>query len=220
LNTILHGGATIDLSSSRQFAAHGLAGTVQSTMVLVLGRPHRSLGSAQSTLPPDVKRSQLAAITYRVTHVGGSAVASVRSSAAAAVCGPFDACGLQGMIDVVPGTTSGGSVYLSATAPVRRPKRDLLAALGATSRGNPSGIEVQGAGDASLRGDHGHADTVEWLECATHTSLDIPEPDGSHGERWKPPEAASRPSAEHERVCAALQAISAVFQSSPKADAP
>jgi hypothetical protein len=27
--------------------------------------------------------------------------------------------------------------------------------------------------------DHGHADTVEWLECATHTSLDIPEPDAA-----------------------------------------
>ena len=27
--------------------------------------------------------------------------------------------------------------------------------------------------------DHGHADTVEWLACATHTSLDIPEPDAA-----------------------------------------
>ncbi|MGZ6565651.1 MAG: hypothetical protein ACXVH1_40070 [Solirubrobacteraceae bacterium] len=27
--------------------------------------------------------------------------------------------------------------------------------------------------------DHGHTDTVEWLECATHTSLDIPEPDAA-----------------------------------------
>ncbi|HEY4996494.1 MAG TPA: hypothetical protein VII03_00780 [Solirubrobacteraceae bacterium] len=27
--------------------------------------------------------------------------------------------------------------------------------------------------------DHGHADTVEWLACATHTSLNIPEPDAA-----------------------------------------
>ncbi len=27
--------------------------------------------------------------------------------------------------------------------------------------------------------DHGHADTVEWLACATHTSLDMPERDAA-----------------------------------------
>lgn len=88
-----------------------------------------------------------------MTHVGGSAIATVRSSALAAVCSPFDACGLQGVIDVAPGTSSGGSVYLTATAPLRRPKRDLLTALGAARGGNPSGVSVQGGGDASLRGD-------------------------------------------------------------------
>lgn len=152
LSEILRGGATINLTGGGRFAAHGLAGTVQSTVVLVLGRPRRSSGPGQSTLPPGVKRSRLVAVTYRVTHVGGRAVAAVRSSAVAAVCGPFDACGLTGVIDVAPGTSSGGSVFLTATAPLRRPKRDLLAALGAASRGNPSGIWVQGAGEASLRG--------------------------------------------------------------------
>jgi hypothetical protein len=152
LNRVLHGRARIDLTGGGRFAAHGLAGTVRSTIVLVIGRPHRSSGSAESSPPPGVKRSRLAEVTYRVTHVGGSAVAAVRSSAVAAVCGPVDACGLEGVIDVAPGTRSGGSVGLTAAAPLRRAKRDLLAALGVASGGNPSGIGVEGAGDASLHG--------------------------------------------------------------------
>jgi hypothetical protein len=152
LDQILHGHATIDLTGGGRFAAHGLAGTIRSTIVLILGRPHRSSGSRAPSLPPGIKRSRLAEVNYRVTRVGGSVIASVGSSPVAAVCGPFDACGLQGLIEVTPGTTSGGSVYLTAAAPLRRPKRDLLAALGA-GRGNPSGISVQGAGDVSLHGE-------------------------------------------------------------------
>lgn len=170
LNAILHGGATVDLTDSARFVSNGLAGTVQSTIVLALGRPHRSSGSGGSSPPPGVKRSQLTEVTYRVTHVGGSAIAAVRSSAVTAVCGPFDACGLQGVIDVAPGITSGGSVYLTATAPLRRPKRDLLTALGVVSGGNPSGIGVQGAGQASVHGEVA-ADLTQSSSCHDHTAL-------------------------------------------------
>lgn len=169
LSRVLHGGARIDLTGGGRFAAHGLAGTVRSTIVLVLGRPHRSLGSGSSP-PPGVKRSRLVEVTYRVTHVGGSAVAAVRSSAVVAVCGPVDACGLEGVIDVAPGTRSGGSVDLTATAPLRRPKRDLLAALGVASGGNPSGIGVQGAGDASSRGEV-TADLTQGSACRDQAQL-------------------------------------------------
>jgi hypothetical protein len=170
LSQVLRGRATIDLTGSGRFAAHGLSGTVRSTIVLVLGRPHRSSGSSGSSLPPGVKRSRLTEVTYRVTHVGGSAIAAVRSSAVAAVCGPFDACGLEGVIDVAPRTTSGGSVYLTATAPLRRPKRDLLAALGVASGGNPSGIGVDGGGDASLRGEI-TADLAQGSTCRDQAGL-------------------------------------------------
>lgn len=169
LNRILHGGATVGLTGSGRFAAHGLAGTVSSTIVLALGRPHRSSGPGGSSPPPGVKRSRLAEVNYRVTRVKGSAIASVRSSTVAAVCGPFDACGLNGVINLVPGTTSGGSVYLTATAPLRRPKRDLLAALG-VSGGNPSGIGVQGGGDASLRGEV-TADLTQESACRDQVGL-------------------------------------------------
>ena len=156
LSHVLHGGATIDLTGGGRFATHGLAGAVASTIVLSLGRPHPSSGSPPASPPRGVKRSRLAEVAYRVAHLGGSAVAAVRSSADPAVCGPFDACGLQGVIDVAPGTpsasSSGPSVYLSATASLHRPRRDLLTALGAASGGNPSGISVQGGGEASVHG--------------------------------------------------------------------
>jgi hypothetical protein len=87
-----------------------------------------------------------------VTRVNGSAIAAVRSSPLAASCGPFDACGLTGTVDVVPQTTPGASVSLTAEASLRRPKRDLLAALGLARHGNPSGIDVYGYGYASARG--------------------------------------------------------------------
>jgi hypothetical protein len=153
LSRVLHGGARIDLTGGGRFAGHGLAGSVRSTIVLLLGRTHRSSGSDLSPPPAGAERTRLAEVTYRVTHLGGSAVATVRSSAVAAVCGPVDACGLDGVIDFTPGSSLGGAVDLNATAPLRRPKRDLLAALGVSSSGNPSGIGVEGAGDASSRGE-------------------------------------------------------------------
>jgi hypothetical protein len=170
LSQIIQGGARIDLTGSGRFTAHGLTGTVRSTIVLMLGRPHRSSGSGSSSLPPGVKRSRLAEVNYRVTHLTGNTIAAVRSSAVAAVCGPFDACGLNGVLDVVPGTTSGGSVYLTAIAPLRRPNRDLLAALGAASGGNPSGISVEGAGDASVLGEV-TADLTQGNACRDEARL-------------------------------------------------
>jgi hypothetical protein len=172
LNRLRRGDATIDLTASGRFAAHGLAGTVRSTIVLVLGRPHRSSGSAGSSLPPGITRNRLAEVTYRVTRLGGSAVAAVRSSAVAAGCGPFDACGLAGEITVAPGTISGGSVSLIATAALRRPKRDLLAALGVANGGNPSGISVQGGGDVPLHSGEVIADLTQGgSACREQTRL-------------------------------------------------
>jgi hypothetical protein len=171
LSQVLRGHSTIDLTGSQGFAANGLAGTVHSTIVLVLGRPHRSSGSGRSTLPRGVKRSRLAQVTYRVTHLGGTAIAAVRASPVAAVCGPFDACGLNGVIDVSPGTVPGGSMSLIATAPLSHPKRDLLTALGLARHGNPSGIAVLGGGDASLRGQVAAELTQQGSACRDHVGL-------------------------------------------------
>jgi hypothetical protein len=171
LNRLVRGDGSINLTASGRFAAHGLAGSVRSTIVLVLGRPHRASGSAGSSPPPGVTRSRLAEVTYRVTHLAGSAVAEVRSSAVAAVCGPFDACGLAGEIDIAPGTVSGGSVSLIANAALRRRTRDLLAALGVANGGNPSGVSVQGGGDASLRHGEVIADLTQGSACRDQNRL-------------------------------------------------
>ncbi|MFZ0386846.1 MAG: hypothetical protein WAL22_14365 [Solirubrobacteraceae bacterium] len=154
LNRLRHGNDTIDLPDSERFAAHGLAGTVHSTIALRLRRARQSSvsnGSSPTPLPPGVRHKLAVDVEYQITHVTGSAIAAVRSSPVAAACGPFDACGLQGLIEVEPGATSGGSAFLAA-GPTDRPKRDLLAALGLTSRGDPSGSGVAGAGFASVRG--------------------------------------------------------------------
>jgi hypothetical protein len=154
LSRILHGSHTIDLRGSRRFAAHGFAGTVTSTLVLALAHPRRlsnSGGSSPPTSPSKPKRRDTR-VRYRVVHVGGSAVSTVRASAVAAVCDPFDACGLQGTINVGPWPTSSGFAFIDANAPLSRPKRGLLDALGLTSDGNPSGIGVEGVGIATVRG--------------------------------------------------------------------
>jgi hypothetical protein len=154
LSRILHGSHTIDLRGSRRFAAHGLAGTVTSTLVLVLAHPGRSSNSGGSSPPtsPSKAKRRITKVHYRVVRLGGSAVSTVRTSAVAAVCDPFDACGLHGTINVVPGPTLSGVAFIDADAPLSRPKRDLLAALGLTSDGNPSGIGVAGVGLATVRG--------------------------------------------------------------------
>ena len=152
LRRILRGRDTIDLTSSRRFAAHGLAGTVRSTIVLTLGRarhPSRSHGAS----PPGTQPTRVATVTYRVTHLAGTAMASVQASPLSAVCDPFDACALQGTLGITPGQTSSGSVNLIATASLHRPRRDLLAALGVGRGGNPSGIGVAGGGLASGHGE-------------------------------------------------------------------
>lgn len=94
----------------------------------------------------------------------------MRSSPLAAACGPFDACGPVGLIDVTPGATSNGSASLIATAPLRRPKRDLLAALGVTRHGNPSGIAVDGSGYATGRGEV-TADLTQQGACRDQVAL-------------------------------------------------
>ena len=153
LSRILHGRTTVDLTGTAPFTAHGLAGTVDSTIVLTLGRPQRGPRSGLTTPPPGGKRSRLVEVAYRVTRLGGSAVAAVSSSPVAATCGPFDACGLGGAIDVAPGTARHSSINLTAMAPLRRPERDVLTALGVGRGGDRSGIAVVGAGEVAVDGE-------------------------------------------------------------------
>jgi hypothetical protein len=150
LARLLHGRLTIDLSGSTPFAAAGFSGRVDSTVALALGRPRTQ--PRHVTAPPGSAPTRFTTVRYRVTHLDGDVTATVRATGAAAACGPIDACGLEGTLSITPRAGSRGSVFLSATAPERRPERDLLTALGLESGGNTFGISVGGAGDAAMGG--------------------------------------------------------------------
>jgi hypothetical protein len=147
LARLRHGRLTINLSGSAPFAAGGFSGTVDSTVTLALGRPR--IQPRHVTSPPGSTPTRITTVRYRITHLGGEAITTVRASGAAAVCGPLDACGLQGTIKVTPRGRSDGSVFLTASAPERRSKRDLLTALGLQSGGDTAGIFVDGAGETT-----------------------------------------------------------------------
>ncbi|HTU28042.1 MAG TPA: hypothetical protein VMF07_01585, partial [Solirubrobacteraceae bacterium] len=80
LRTLEQGETAIDLSGGGQFTAHGLSGTVSSTLVLTLGRPQRERQTPVPTSAGHTHLTHSATVAYRVTHVAGSAVATVQSS--------------------------------------------------------------------------------------------------------------------------------------------
>lgn len=147
------GGTRIDLAGSGRFTAHGWSGTVTSTIMLTLGRPRHAPqtyppSSHRRSRTPRVPTDRIATADYRVTRLAGSATATVRSSAAAAVCGPFDACGLGGTITVSPGPSVRGTASLSSL-PSRAPRRALLAALLGSGRAS---MRLGGGGQATVHG--------------------------------------------------------------------
>jgi hypothetical protein len=144
LARLRRGRLSVNLSGSAPFAAGGFSGTVASTVTLALGRPRTQ--PHHVTAPPNSTPTRITTVRYRITHLSGMATATVRTSAAADVCGPLDACGLQGTISIAPRAASHGSVFLTASAPERRPRRDLLTALGLQTGGDTAGIFVGGAG--------------------------------------------------------------------------
>lgn len=171
LRRIARGGGVIDLRGSHAFAAHGFAGVVRSTLVLHLGRAKISHPSTRSRSGiPRGRRFTDVSVTYRVERLQGGAVAAVRTLSDPGQCGPFDACGLSGTITMAAEVAHGGSVSLSASTFATRPRRDLLAAVGLSARGNPAGIGVGGGGEQSLRGTLA-ADLRQDGECRDQTRL-------------------------------------------------
>ncbi len=148
VRTVQRGDTTIDLSGGGQFAAHGMSGTVASTLMLAVGRPQR-VRQIPARKPSGHRRvGHTALIAYRVTRVAGRAVATVQSSTTAALCGPFDGCGLAGTITVLPGASTHGSAFLSALsshASVRRLRAELRG-------GGPPTAKLEGGGAAQTHG--------------------------------------------------------------------
>jgi hypothetical protein len=96
LSGVIHGRLRIDLRGAHRFSAHGFSGVVRSTLVLRLGRAKAVPHSQGSPVPTSGQRTRIVNVTYRVQRLRGTAVADIRASSDAAVCGPLDACGLSG----------------------------------------------------------------------------------------------------------------------------
>ena len=139
---------TIDLTGNRPFATHGLSGTVVSSIRLRIGSPLRQRSVPEELRPPRHRtpRERFASVNFSVTSVAGRIAVPFAASPDQDVCAALDACGLTGTETLFP-SSHAGSASLSAIAPVRRPRRDLLAALGLSRSGNPAGIPVYGSVD-------------------------------------------------------------------------
>lgn len=117
--SLLRRGTTVDLSGSRPFSAHGLTGTVRSTVVLRLLGGKRERGSAP---PADIfvrRRIRTLEVSYRITRVSGQVTSTVAGLADPALCAPLDSCGLTGSVSIAPAIRNGSfDVYARALASV------------------------------------------------------------------------------------------------------
>ncbi len=141
LRAALRGAITLDYAGKRRFASHGFAGTVDSTLTIRLGRPHRLL-----TVAPHpkgrIQRYREVQVDYRAT-LAGSVTTAVRGDAQPGLCAPLGACGLHGTLSVTPAADP-GQASIQAYGPASRPNRDFLTALGLSTAGRARGISVFG----------------------------------------------------------------------------
>lgn len=139
LASVLRGRRTVALPASGTFASGGFAGTVSSSLGLVLGRP----GRIQRTRHIAVPGVRLIQVRYRAT-LSGSVVEDVSGSATAGICAPLGSCGLKGTVTLSPHAT-GVAATLNALGSAHTPYRDLLAAVGLSTHGRARGILITGA---------------------------------------------------------------------------
>jgi hypothetical protein len=150
---LLHGGRRLDFSADRPFAAHGLAGTVHSTVAMrvIGGEQVLDEGSGGRTVRTHIVRHRALDVTYRVERVSGRVVAGVRGLADPDLCGPLDACGLMGSVTVST-SASAGEAHVNALASIRHSRRDLRRAVGLSPGPRPRGVSVSGFGVLQQQG--------------------------------------------------------------------
>jgi hypothetical protein len=148
-----HGRIMLDFRANRPFAAHGFAGTLTSTLVVTLGRPHTQRRTSAPTFPRGIptRRTRIVSETITVTRSAGRVTATVSGSRNADLCALLDSCGLTGtlMMAPVPGPSQG---ELTAIGPATRPYVDFLAALGVSRAGRSQGLQVAGGVNWTDRG--------------------------------------------------------------------
>jgi hypothetical protein len=139
------GHPTLDFTADRDFASHGLSGTVHSTVVLHVGRTQRVAADGQSGEEPRgrTRKRRRLDVRYRVERVYGQVGTDVEGLADPDLCGPLDACGLLGTVTLAPRATS-GEAFLEAEGSVRRSSRDLRRALGLLPGPRRAGVRTYG----------------------------------------------------------------------------
>ncbi|MGZ4305438.1 MAG: hypothetical protein ACXVEW_07030 [Solirubrobacteraceae bacterium] len=138
--TLSNGRTGVSLVSSADFAVHGLAGTVSSTIQLRLGRPQTDQVSSGSSSPKTQRRFRTVVLSYRA-HLDGTVLTHMHGDPAS--CAPLGSCGANGTLDLSVHSTP-GTLAIGAVTRARRPLRDVLTALGLRGDGNPRGIDVIG----------------------------------------------------------------------------
>jgi hypothetical protein len=127
------GQTTIDLSAEGSFTGRGVAGSVRSSIALVLGRPEVDSSRDEVRLGEGSHRGRpryrTTIATYRIERVAGRLVAGFRGSGEPALCSSLDSCGASGTVSASPAASSGDALF-RASGPVRRSRRQLEAALG------------------------------------------------------------------------------------------
>jgi hypothetical protein len=144
--SLLRGNARLSLTGQGTFAANGFAGTVNSTIVLHLGRPiGQNQSSSGSAFPKGTKVQKMRSVTETLSLVraGSSLAAAVNGTADPNICELLDSCGVHGTFALAP-NLRGADALLTATGPTTRPLRDFLKALGLRRGGRISGIDVSG----------------------------------------------------------------------------
>lgn len=135
-----NGETNVSLASSGDFAVHGFAGTVTSTVELSLGRPRTQRvhnGSSPSKLP----RLRNVEVDYRA-HLDGNLV--VHAHGDPSTCAGLGSCGSSSTLTLHAHSAT-HTFQLVVTTRARRPLRDALTALGLRKDGNPRGIVVFGS---------------------------------------------------------------------------
>ncbi len=148
LRAVTHGAIRLDLAGSHRFVADGFAGSVDSTLTLRLGRPHRLL-SVSSPSTGHLEHYREVQLKYRAT-VAGRVITAIRGDTEPGLCAPLGACGLRGTLSITP-SAQAAEATIQALGPASRPERDFLTALGLSAAGRAHGIAVSG----ELAFDHG-----------------------------------------------------------------
>ena len=145
LAALAHGRTRISLATAQVLHAHGLSGSITSTIALDLGRPGRP--RTERDVPSGGGRVGEVEVDYRAT-LSGSVVEQVRGIENPLDCTPLDSCGLTGTIVLRPrAQTTDARLVVDASS--RTPRRELLAAAGLV-HGTAGGLK--GLGTARWRG--------------------------------------------------------------------